>query len=144
MRRLLLVALTVFSLGLGGCIIIDDSSGSSDFDFNGFWRIALTGCQRQLADAEIIQTGGAFTMLSTYRFDGVCDPPSGRFDARTDQRWGYWAFSGEATGNDTMAGTYVYGEFGVGECVGGFTMTRTGFRSAGAAASPGTGLTLPI
>lgn len=141
MKRLLLVALAVLTIGLGGCIIVDDSSGSPDFDFNGFWRVALTGCQRQFADAEIIQTGTSFTMLSTYRFDGVCDPRSGDFSARTDGRWGYWSFSGRATGDDTMAGSYIYGEYGVGECVGSFNATRTGYRAAGAAAPSGQGLT---
>jgi hypothetical protein len=133
MRRLMLVALTVFSLGLGGCLIVDDGGGSHEYDFNGFWDLALTGCQAQIAPAEIIQVGTAFTMLSTYRFDGVCDPFAGDFVARTDQRWGYWQFAGTATGDNTMAGTYVYGEFGHGECAGTFTAQRTGYRTAGAA-----------
>ena len=140
MKKLLLVTLIVLSMGLGGCIVFDESSGPHDFDFNGFWDLALTGCQGQIAPAEIIQNGTAFTMLSTYRFDGACDPHAGEFVARTDGRWGYWTFSGEATGNDTMAGTYVFGEYGRGECVGTFTAQRTGYRAAGAAAPAGQGL----
>lgn len=140
MKRVLLVTLAVCLLGLGGCIIIDDSSSSPDFDFNGFWKIALSGCQSQFADAEIFQAGNNFTMVSTYRFDGVCDPRSGDFTARTDGRWGYWSFSGRATGDNTMNGTYIYGVFGVGECTGSFSATRTGFRGAEAVAAPGRGL----
>ena len=138
MKRLLQLTLVVLLLGLAGCLFVSDDHDDPGYDFNGIWRFALTGCQSQFADAEIFQDGPNFTIVSSYRFDGVCDPYTGDFSARTDPPWGYWVFSGSATGPDTLAGVYVYGEYGIGECGGTFNATRIGYRAAGAA--PGQGL----
>jgi len=139
MKRLLLVALIVLTMGLGGCIFVtDDGGGVPAFDFNGIWSMSLTGCQAQQANAEIVQVGTSFTMFSRFRFDGVCDPFAATFEARTDGPWGFWTFAGGATGPDTLSGTYLYAEFLTGECTGTFHMSRIGFR--GADAAPGEGL----
>jgi len=130
MKRVLRVSLLLLLVGLSGCLFVSDDDDPG-FDFNGIWRFALTGCQSQFADAEIIQSGSSFTMISGYRFDGLCDPYAGEFAARTEGPWGFWAFSGGATGPDELAGTYLYGEYGVGECAGTFSALRIGYRSAG-------------
>ena len=137
MKRVLRVSLLLLLVGLSGCLFVSDDDDPG-FDFNGIWRFALTGCQSQFADAEIFQNGASLTIVSNYRFDGVCDPYTGDFSARTDPPWGYWVFSGSATGPDTLGGVYVYGEYGIGECSGTFDATRIGYRAAGAA--PGQGL----
>jgi hypothetical protein len=138
MKKVLQVSLLFLVLGLAGCILVSDDHDDPGYDFNGIWRFALTGCQSQFADAEIFQSGTDFTMVSNYRFDGICDPYTGDFHARADEPWGYWEFWGRATGSDTLAGTYAYGEYRVGECTGSFSATRIGYRAAGAL--PGQGL----
>jgi len=138
MKRVLQVVLLLLVTGLAGCIIDSDDHHDPGYDFNGIWQFALTGCQSQFADAEIFQSGTIFTMVSNYRFDGFCDPYTADFSARTDGPWGYWVFAGSATGPDTMAGTYVYGEYRRGECSGTFSAVRVGYRAAGAV--PGQGL----
>ena len=134
MKRMVQVALLlVLMMGLAGCIWVHDDPGGPGFDFNGFWSFALTGCQSQFAEAEIVQNGPYLTMFSTYRFDGLCDPYSGEFDARTDQPWGTWTFSGRADGPETLAGTYYYADRR-SECVGTFSAVRIGYRAADAPA----------
>jgi hypothetical protein len=136
MKRTVLAVLVLLLAGLAGCVFESDDSYDPGFDFNGIWRFALTGCQSQFADSEIVQSGPNLTMFSTYRFDGLCDPYSGEFDIRTDQPWGFWAFSGRVTGPETLAGTYFYADRR-GECAGTFSAVRIEYRAADVPAGAG-------
>lgn len=135
MKRLLGLAL-LLPLLLGGCIIWDPHNGADEFDFNGIWSLALTGCQAQTANAEIWQDGTAFTMYSgPYQFFGNCDPFAATFAARAEGPWGYWDFAGGASDSNTLSGTYLYADFR-GECTGTFTANRIAFRGADLPAGP--------
>lgn len=130
----------VLAVMLAGCIVHDD--GPDAYDFNGRWRFALSGCQAQIADVEIRQSGTALAMYSGgYEFLGDCDPWAAVFRARTDGPWGFWSFAGGATGPETMDGTYRYAEYapggGLRECFGEFAATRVAYRAADAPAGPG-------
>jgi hypothetical protein len=126
----ILIALALFALP--GCVIVDDQGHVEEgYDFNGVWSFAMTGCQRQVGNATIAQSGYNFVMTSTdLGWTGSCDPFAATFTATAEGAWGFWTFHGAATGPDTMAGTYLYVERGYGECTGTFEAVRIAYRAA--------------
>jgi len=135
MKKTLLAAL-VLVIGLAGssCLIVDNT-GDPVYDFNGVWSFALTGCQGQVGNITISQSGSNFLMVSNdLGWSGSCDPYAATFSARADGAWGFWTFQGGATGPDTLAGSYHYLEYRVGECAGTFSAQRIAYREAEAPA----------
>jgi hypothetical protein len=130
-KRLLAVLVLLVALSGASCLVVDGSTDPA-FDFNGVWSFALTGCQGQVGNITISQSGSNLLMVSNdLGWAGTCDPYSGTFAARAEGGWGYWTFQGGATGQDTLSGSYRYVEYRAGECTGSFTAQRISYREAG-------------